>query len=149
MTGSLGGSARGLTLLEQGTAGHDEAVHRHLYPVPRHRIGHALAPHATAIIDVSDGFSIDLTHILEESAVSARIERERIPCHAGVDVDMALHGGEDYELIVTGTNLPDRFEDIPVTAVGQIVKSAGPHQIHLVTDSGEEVLVPRGWQHFA
>ena len=149
VTGSLGGSAEGLRLLEQGTPAHDEAVHRHLYPLPRHHIGQALAPRVTAMTDVSDGFSVDLTHILEESGVSARIEPMRIPCHAGIEIDLALHGGEDYELIVTGTGIPDHFEDVPITAVGQITESAGPHQIYLVTDSGEEILDPRGWQHFS
>ena len=149
VTGSLGGSARGLTLLEHGSPVDDVNVRRHLYPVPRHRLGQALAPRVTAMIDVSDGFSVDLTHILEESGVSARIEPFRIPRHPGVDIDMALHGGEDYELIVTGSGIPDHFENIPITAVGQITDSSGPHQIHLVTDAGEEILAPRGWQHFA
>jgi thiamine-monophosphate kinase len=153
VTGSLGGSAQGLTLLEQGTPVDNETVRRHLYPVPRHRIGQALAPQVTAMIDVSDGFSVDLTHILEASGVSARIDPLRIPCHHGVDIDLALelalHGGEDYELIVTGTSIPDHFEDIPITSIGQITESSGPPHILLVRDSGEEVLTPRGWQHFA
>ncbi len=152
VTGSLGGSAQGLTLLEQGAPVHDETVRRHLYPVPRNRIGQALAPQATAMIDVSDGFSVDMTHILEESGVSARIDPLRIPCNPGVDIDLApdlaLHGGEDYELIMTGTGIPDHFENIPITAVGQITESSGSHQILLVTDTGEEILTPRGWQHF-
>ena len=149
MTGSLGGSARGLTLLEHGSPVDDVNVRRHLYPVPRHRLGQALAPQVTAMIDVSDGFSIDLTHILEESGVSARIEPLRIPRHSEVDIDLALHGGEDYELIVTGTDIPDHFKDIPITAVGQITESIGPSQIYLATESGEEILALKGWQHFA
>jgi len=149
VTGSLGGSAQGLTLLEHGTPADDASVRRHLYPVPRHRVGQELAPHVTAMIDVSDGFSVDLTHILEESGVSARIEALRIPRHPGADFDLALHGGEDYELIVTGKGIPDHFEDIPITAVGRITESTRHHQIYLLTDTGEEILTPRGWQHFA
>ena len=149
VTGSLGGSARGLALLETGGPVQDDAIHRHLYPAPRHRIGQALGPAATSMIDISDGFSVDLTHILEESGVSARIEQQRIPCYPGTDINLALHGGEDYELIVTGTDIPPRFEDTPLTEVGQIIESGGTHQIHLITDSGEEILSPGGWQHFA
>ena len=149
VTGSLGGSARGLALLQERGPVQDDAIHRHLYPSPRHRIGQALGPDATSMIDISDGFSVDLTHILEESDVSARIEQQRIPCYPGVDIDLALHGGEDYELIVTGTDIPPRFENTPLTRVGQIIESGGTHQIHLVTASGEEILSPRGWQHFA
>ncbi len=148
VTGFLGGSAQGLDLLAAGSPFDDETVRRHLYPAPRHRIGQALAPRLTAMTDVSDGFSVDLTHILEESGVSARIEPLRIPCYPGVDIDLALHGGEEYELILTGTGIPDQFDDVPITRVGQITDSSAPGQIHLATDSGDEVLIPRGWQHF-
>jgi thiamine-monophosphate kinase len=148
VTGMLGGSANGLRRLQEGIPPADEAVRRHLYPVPRHRVGCALASRATAMIDVSDGFSIDLGHILDASGVCARVDAEKIPRAKGTTMEMALHGGEDYELIVTGRSLPDVVENVPLTWVGEIVESQGIQEAYLISQSGDQVLVRRGWQHF-
>src|SRR3954468_11532872 len=78
VTGALGGSARGLQLLRRGVI-EDPAVQRHLYPRPRHPIGAAVATKVHAMIDISDGLSTDLGHILEESKVAARIYKDKIP----------------------------------------------------------------------
>lgn len=147
VTGSLGGAARGLELLGTEDPTH-RAVRRHLYPEPRHVLAQEVAPKATAMIDVSDGFSVDLAHILDASNVSARIERDQIPCDPDADVELALHGGEDYELIITGREFPDRIGEVPITRVGEIVESSDSHQIWLCTGSHEEILEPAGWQHF-
>ncbi len=59
------------------------------------------------MIDISDGLSTDLRHICDESGVGAEVELEKIPVAAigkparKVDLDFALHGGEDYELLFT------------------------------------------------
>src|SRR4051812_27639728 len=98
VTGPLGGSARGLQLLRRGVL-EDPAVQRHLYPRPRHLIGAAVASKVHAMIDVSDGLSTDLGHILEESRVSARIYKDKIPALHGASDSEVLHGGEEYELI--------------------------------------------------
>ena len=148
VSGSLGGAADGLQRIEAGARLDEDAVRRHLYPIPRHRIGRAVASQATAMIDVSDGFSIDLGHILDASQVSARVESSQIPRAAGATMEMALHGGEDYELIITGRNLPNTVDAIPITEVGQIVESTGTPKICLVTETGESVLARKGWQHF-
>src|SRR5262249_35788579 len=94
ITGSLGASMLGLDLLRGGDRS-SAAVRRHLYPQPRHRVGTAVAERAHAMIDISDGLSTDLGHIVEESKVSARIYRERIPAAAGADLSQVLHGGEE------------------------------------------------------
>lgn len=146
VTGRLGGSALGLTMLGTVGSAHD-AVQRHLYPEPRHGVGRQIADRATAMIDTSDGLSVDLTHILTESGVSARIDREAIPCFPGARIDLALHGGEDYELIVTGRNLPSVIDGVPITRIGEIVNGKS-NRIVLVGESGETVLEPSGWQHF-
>src|SRR5262249_43818419 len=78
VTGELGASAHGLQLLKSGDR-FSANVQKHLYPTPRHRVGAAVRKQAHAMIDVSDGLSSDLTHILEESGVSAKIYREQIP----------------------------------------------------------------------
>jgi thiamine-monophosphate kinase len=141
VTGALGGSARGLQLLRRGI--HDDpAVQKHLFPQPRYEIGMAVASKAHAMIDVSDGLSTDLGHILEESKVSARIYRDKIPAASGATVDEVLHGGEEYELLVTAS------AKIPLIEIGEIIPSTDGHQILLVDGARESVLTPKGWQHF-
>jgi thiamine-monophosphate kinase len=144
VTGALGGSARGLQLLRRGV--HDDpAVQRHLYPQPRHEIGAAVVSKAHSMIDVSDGLSTDLGHILEESKVSARIYKDKIPASRGASESEVLNGGEEYELIITAAG---DFDDLPVTRIGEIIPSAGNHRIFLVDGASESVLAPKGWQHF-
>jgi len=143
VTGKLGGSALGLRLLRNGIQG-DPAIRRHLYPQPRHTIGAEIAPMAHAMIDISDGLSTDLGHILAESGVSARIYKDRIPSADGASESDVLHGGEEYELIVVGRNI----EGSAFTRIGEIISSEGKHQIRIVDGSTESVLEPRGWEHF-
>ena len=147
VTGTLGGSALGLELLEKGQNDHP-ALRRHLYPEPRHRIGAKVANRATAMIDISDGLSADLTHILEASGVSARITRESIPLYTGADVSRALHSGEEYELIVTAEDLPVEVDGVGITCIGQIVPSGEKPKIQLIEGSTQRVLDPKGWKHF-
>ncbi len=146
VTGTIGGSGLGLRLLEAGRSD-DPAIRRHLYPEPRHRIGHEIAERATAMTDISDGFSTDLGHIVNESAVSARIEGNRIPLHPGEDLDLALDSGEEYELIVTARELPPEINGVPITRVGEIVESGEAHQILLDQNSLKRILEPGGWKH--
>ena len=97
------------------------------------------------MIDVSDGLSTDLGHILDESKVSARIYRDKIPAAPGASNVEVLHGGEEYELILTAaTNL----DELPLTHIGEIIPSSGNHRIFLVDGATESVLAPKGWQHF-
>lgn len=147
VTGALGSSATGLELFKKGQRDHP-AVRRHLYPEPRHKVGYHVAGKATAMIDISDGLSTDLTHILEESKVSARIHKSKIPRHPDVEDRWLLHGGEEYELIITAHDLPSTIEGIPLTCIGEIVESTGARRIVLIDGSAESVLEPQGWQHF-
>jgi thiamine-monophosphate kinase len=144
VTGALGGSARGLQLLRRGVQD-DPAVHRHLYPQPRHEIGAAVATKAHSMIDISDGLSTDLGHILEESKVSARIYKDKIPAAPGASDPEVLHGGEEYELILTAAS---NLDELPLTQIGEIIPSSGDHQIFLVDGVIESILEPKGWQHF-
>jgi thiamine-monophosphate kinase len=115
-----------------------------LFPQPRHTIGAAIAEKAHAMIDVSDGLSTDLGHILTESKVSARIYKDKIPAADGANESEVLHGGEEYELIVVGGFI----EGTPFTRIGEIIPSSGAHQIRLVDGPSESILEPRGWEHF-
>jgi thiamine-monophosphate kinase len=147
LSGTIGGSMLGLELLKAGDRG-NPAVQRHLYPQPRHRVGAAVRDQVHAMIDISDGLSTDLTHILEESNVSARIYRDRLPAWPGAEDRHILHGGEEYELIMAAPNLPDKIADVPVTRIGEIIDSQIANQAFLIDGSNESALRPQGWQHF-
>jgi thiamine-monophosphate kinase len=148
VTGTLGSSALGLDLLKAGR-NTEPTVQRHLYPEPRHRIGAAVRERAHAMIDISDGLSTDLTHILEESKTSARIYRDRLPAAPGAGDHHVLHGGEEYELLIIASDLPKSIDGISLTRIGEIIDSAIENQAFLIDGASESVLVPRGWQHFA
>jgi len=100
------------------------------------------------MIDISDGLSTDLTHILEESKVSARIYKDRLPAWPGAEDRHILHGGEEYELIMAAPNLPNMIADVPVTRIGEIIDSQIANKVFLIDGSNESALRPQGWQHF-
>ncbi len=107
------------------------------------------------MIDTSDGLSTDLAHLCEESSVGAEIREELVPrASAGkparqVDLNFALHGGEDYELLFTaprGRRVPSRIAGISITQIGSITRT---HKILLINRDGvSRELQPKGWEHF-
>lgn len=131
---------------------------RHFYPEPRVELGKTLREKgwANAMIDLSDGLSTDLAHVCEESRVGADISAELIPRGrigkpAGeVDLELALHGGEDYELLFTtppGKRLPRRIAGVAITQIGVITRS-NPGGVVLLDQGVYRQLAPRGWEHF-
>jgi thiamine-monophosphate kinase len=107
------------------------------------------------MIDISDGLSTDLAHICEESGVAAEIQEGHIPrARVGkpatpVDLRLALHGGEEYELLFTASakkQVPPKIHGIAVTKIGRIVRGK---QVFLVDEEGRRELKPGGWQHFS
>src|SRR5580700_443543 len=154
VTGELGGSAAVLArLAESKPVG---AAHsRHLRPLARVAVGQWLRRRgvASAMIDVSDGLSTDLEHICEESRVGAEIEAEAIPrARVGlgkkrVALELALHGGDDYELLFTSAaTVPSVVAGVRVTRIGRTTKSA---PMRLIGKDGKaRPLKPGGWEHF-
>jgi thiamine-monophosphate kinase len=107
---------------------------------------------ASAMIDISDGLSTDLEHLCEESGVGAEMEEMAIPRanQAGqkkVPLDMALHGGEDYELLFTSARkVPAQIAGVEVTHIGKITRQLGMR----IRDVGGRLrrLKACGWEHF-
>ncbi len=130
---------------------------RHFYPEPRIELGRVLRAKglASAIIDTSDGLSTDLAHLCKESGVGAELDASLIPrAKVGkpskkVDIDLALHGGEDYELLFTvpaGKRIPAQIAGVALTEIGHITRRP---KVFLRTQSNKvHELGPEGWQHF-
>jgi thiamine-monophosphate kinase len=135
---------------------------KHLRPEPQLKAGEWLAAHhmATAMIDTSDGLSTDLGHICKASGVgavlwAAKIPLVRVPAELqkrGLDaLDLALNGGEDYELLFTvpswgASRLPGTVGGVPVTVIGEITR---PTNIQLVDSNGKSRRrQPGGWEPF-
>ncbi|MBZ5658437.1 MAG: thiamine-phosphate kinase [Acidobacteriia bacterium] len=154
VSGELGGAAAALARLaaEQSMGREASAL---LRPHPRLAVGEWLRRRglASAMIDLSDGLSTDLAHICEESHVGAEIDAEAIPlARVGqqkklVALDLALHGGEDYELLFTSSqNVPARVAGVRVTRIGRITQASG---MRLLDPNGRmRELQPQGWEHF-
>jgi len=150
VSGKLGGSAWVLKELRAGRKLNPARYPAHFFPVPRVALGQALraGKMASSMIDISDGLSTDLDHICEESRVGARIYAERIPAAKGADLSLALHGGEDYELLFTAPanqRVPSQLAGIQITRIGEITRG---RRIVLVKDGRESVLPVSGWEHF-
>ncbi len=156
VTGELGGSAAVLNQLRQSGASPKGKLHAaHFFPVPRIAAGGALREKrlASAMIDVSDGLSTDLSHICEASGVGALVNEHSIPrpvVPGGGALHFALHGGDDYELLFTAprsARVPAKIAGVRVTRIGEMVKKKG---MWLVDSHGQQKpLQARGWQHFA
>jgi thiamine-monophosphate kinase len=154
VTGELGGSADALARLMKSRPV-EAAYRRHFHSQARVAVGQWLRRRgvASAMIDVSDGLSTDLEHICEESRVGAEIEAEAIPrAQVGsgkkrVALELALHGGDDYELLFTSAAaVPSKIAGVRVTRIGRITRSAGMRLIGL--DGKARRLKAEGWEHF-
>jgi thiamine-monophosphate kinase len=140
VSGALGGSALGLETNK------GKPLRRHLCPEPRLALGKFLREklRATSAIDLSDGLSLDLRRVCLASGVDAEIIAP--PRFPGASLEQALHGGEDYELLFTvpgGFQVPDRFEGLPLTRIGSVLKGDG------VVRMDGKPLPALGYDHFA
>jgi thiamine-monophosphate kinase len=137
-------------------------LNKHLYPEPRIALGRWLADHrtATAMMDLSDGLSTDLPRLCAASGVGARMDASRIPAvrvpkRSSVEridfLDLALNGGDDYELLFTvrpakADRVPCVFQGVALTAVGEI--TLGPRLTLVQLDHQESALHASGWDPF-
>jgi thiamine-monophosphate kinase len=159
VSGELGGSAAAVAQFRMNPKRrlNPRDYPRHFFPQPRLELGRILQEKGlvSAMIDTSDGLSTDLAHICEESRVGAEIQGNAVPrAMVGkpareVDLDLALHGGEDYELLFTSPRskrIPSSIVGVPITLIGQITRG---RKIMLQEKSGiSRKLPPHGWEHF-
>ncbi len=173
VTGSLGDAAGGLhTLLSPDPDYPAEAQEylRAISRVPRPRVheGQVLSGFrpeiVTAMLDISDGLSGDLTHLCDQSNVGVQLDLARIPLSPALrtlasaaqrdPLDWALHGGEDYELLFTVS--PPHAQEVaqavqnatgtPVSFIGNML-ATDEGRFLLSSDGGREQLVVKSWDH--
>jgi thiamine-monophosphate kinase len=151
VTGVLGGSAAAIQQMRAGKKLRPAQNRAHFFPEPRIAVGRLLREHrvASAAIDLSDGLSTDLSHICEESGVGAVVYAESVPLAQGATLDLALHGGEDYELLFTAaprTRVAEEIAGVRVTRLGEIIRG---DRVFLSDRQGcRRPMPPRGWEHF-
>ena len=136
---------------------------RQLAPEPRVGWGIVLGEEhlATSMIDISDGLSSDLHHLCNESNVGATIEAASLPLDENViqlcgrraldPLALALHGGEDFELLFTVASenvsrLPKRVDGVAISRIGEITGQSNVVKIR--EKSHEWALEPKGFRHF-
>jgi len=164
VTGYLGTAAAGMRMLTRKLKLDPKATtclrQAFLRPSPRITEGQLLAEQGVkTAIDISDGLMQDLGHICKASQAGARIEIDRVPVLPEVKanfgdsaIELALSGGEDYELLFTGSaEVIDRVKktaSCPVSVIGEITadKIGG---VTLVNKQGKPVNPGKaGWEHF-
>jgi thiamine-monophosphate kinase len=158
VSGMLGGAAGGLKLLLNEAHGlpsnSPDIVLKQLHPEPQLRLGNQLCTNslAAAMIDLSDGLSSDLHHLIEASGVGAELDLDSLPIHSGLSQffdkescrDMALNGGEDFELLFTcQAERAHEAEQLGCKRIGSIM--AGPN---IIVSAKGEVIESRGFRHF-
>ena len=161
VSGRLGEAESGLRrlLAQKRMAPADPALRKHLYPEPRLRLGSWLAKYglATAMMDLSDGLSTDLARLCTASNVGARIEASRLPLPSADGaqrrevLNLALHGGDDYELLFTVSpanrrRIPKNSATVRLTQIGEITRQ----RLLQLSDAGraEQTMVEGGWDSF-
>jgi thiamine-monophosphate kinase len=137
----------------------ERALRAHLYPQPRIALGRFLLEQnlVSAAMDVSDGLSTDLGRLAEASGVGARLQEDLVPkpelfeSRSEDSLALALHGGEDYELLFTVptakvARVPRVFRGVALHHLGEITESKS---LRLVQRNGKEhELRPAGYDHF-
>lgn len=170
VSGTLGASAAGLRLLQDADLRNrattaDLLIAAHLRPHPRLSLGEVLAESGvTAAMDLSDGLLGDLPKILTASRVDGVVDGRTVPVAPALRalfpdewLDLALRGGEDYELLLIVP--PDRFDHLraraagvgsTIVAIGEVTDWAGDEPVMtMIGEDGERTTIqPGAFDHF-
>lgn len=169
VTGTIGDGGLGLAAIEKREAfsklDRDYLAARYRLPEPRLTLGGALAGHATAAIDVSDGLLADAGHVAAASKVRIEINAEDVPLSEAARGWIGKQGdkaqalarlasfGDDYEILFTAPPALRRAIDMTgkvsktrVTRIGQCARGAG---VAFLDTGGSEIAVAApGFDHF-
>jgi thiamine-monophosphate kinase len=169
VSGALGDAALALAAITDrvalGTEALTAARERLEMPVPRIALGIALRRIANAAIDVSDGLTGDLGHILEQSAVGADIDLAAVPrsrplerllagAERAIALECLLGGGDDYELLFTAPRAAAARVaqvaaevGVALTRIGTVTAARG---LTVRDELGTPLpALPRAFDHFA
>jgi thiamine-monophosphate kinase len=160
LIGTVGDAAAGLAQLREDRHATGPLVEVYRRPVPFLAAGNALAPHAHAMMDVSDGLLLDATRMAEASGCRVIVRLDTLPLSGafiearGQDLDARLFaatGGDDYALLAA---LPPEIdpstlslpEGTTIERIGSL--EAGPHSVRLLNE-GRPVPLPErlGFEH--
>lgn len=151
ITGCLGGAA---LACHHHQLAHKEDILKLHRPQPQIAMGCYLRPYANSCIDISDGLSSDLKHLLNASKLGAHIDLRSLamaPSLASLAVeqayDFALSGGDDYELCFSSAHhdLASQKPPFPITKIGTINSST---ELIFTDAEGKHYIPKQGWQHF-
>jgi thiamine-monophosphate kinase len=164
VSGSLGAGAGALDCferaVEQRSPDENALIDRFSFPEPRIDLGLALRGLAHAAIDISDGLVADLGHLCTQSGCGAAIDLGALPKSEAlrsrypdeVSQQLALHGGDDYELCFSVAAADaDRVREIaigvglPVTEIGRLTNT-GKIEGHV--NGTSMALEAKGFVHF-
>jgi thiamine-monophosphate kinase len=168
VSGRLGEADLGLRILRKERlvpglvpAVRSVALKKHLYPKPRIALAQWLTDRrlVTSMMDLSDGLSTDLPRLCAASKVGAHLEASKIPtvqlpkwnrARNLSALDLALNGGDDYELLFTVgprkiRHLPGKFQGLLLTAIGKITRD---RKLLLIRDAHTTPLESAGWDPF-
>jgi thiamine-monophosphate kinase len=142
----------------------NECIDRYLRPIPRVRAGMLLGRNraATSCMDLSDGLADAVRQVAEASNVGMTIDATALPIpecarewhgqNGGTAIDMALTGGDDYELLFTVRpsqrgrlrGVRRQVGDLPITRIGVVTR----HHDLLLKGHGPARELPHGYEHF-
>lgn len=141
VTGTIGDAALGLALLRAGKASPKTAISAYRRPTPLLAQGRALAPHVSAMMDVSDGLLLDAARMAEASGLALDIALDAIPLSqvvsaSGMGTLAAATAGDDYQLLFAAA--PDAKLPVAATPIGRFSAGSGMK----LTDAGRPVPLP-------
>jgi thiamine-monophosphate kinase len=166
VTSQLGAAELGLEIVKHGLSARANLrryLAPHLYPNPPIALAGWLSRRRlpSSMMDLSDGLSTDLDRLCRSSGVGARVRDASLPLISVPDLlprqgitalNLALHGGEDYQLLFTvharaASRIPPTCGGVRITEIGEIVRG---HDVLLISADGKSApLTPRGWDHFS